>query len=776
MLRRKKTDVGQEKKHATLKQVGLRRGLSMGWHPEISQESVHIRNDSSSKPRIKSSMPSATPTLIRPHSVHNPIGTQISKFTPSPIPRQTTGQQKQGGIDSKPSVLSDLSASKFRIVDVQKLKHQKILRAVDRHKIILGSLQAANKRLEQDLSSVTLSTYSLMKVYGLGYLFSQDGKFSIRTERHRASQALMELISSLDQQNYFSVVKISRDKSFSINLSKRGILRPSPNPKPFLIGEVNAEDMEDHPKRTAVYGPGDISPVRIKALDTSRARPSVFTVFNQYEHNVTSRSHHGTKTGRLNITLPSSRIRYVADNDLFDLGADHVADNFSYMFRKAYGKELDDEVYSKVQSQSGSRPATATHTARLSKKIIMSKIDSGRASTARTITPGQDVFLYESSPPTVAHLKTKLELVMTRSLNSFMISFVLLLAAKHLLTTESPADCLQYLVISLNLSLIFEDYAITMQVFKTLGDYFAKIRKFDVSLVMYTRGLQRAISSKDSAMQTVFFDLLGLTFFNLNQFQRAREFHQIMLSTLDHHRENERILHQNSAAIKTEYDEFLRYIKNSVPADPHWRYLGMSMLIRGHVKPWFFSTAGCSLETAAADTNMFLDTLVTELQDVVRQIQNEKLTFYLSGHNKDIAEINMLEQYRRKDHGGKTQTVSNNLRKAMHINKQVNKPFIDRKFTLAGEKEILASEELRRNGIKAGGRLEGEIPFQRTMLKTHESTNKLLAILLVDTNFEDPLFSHEKHQREHAIKKRQRQSMFELLSVAVHIMLQFRTD
>jgi hypothetical protein len=587
----------------------------------------------------------------------------------------------------------------------------------------------------------------------------------------------MELVSSMDQQHYFSVSRVTKEKNFSISNAKRGILRTSPIPKPFLTDENSVGNLGDLFKiKSGVVAPGDISPAHMKARNTSRARPSVFNAFNQINLNAGVKSQQGLKSARLNIPLQSNRIHYQPLEDLFSTSTDNRSDDFEYLFNHAYGRQLSEEVNSRVETLTTSRPTTATNTGRQSRKVAKSKIDSGRASTARTRSPGQDTFQFETTRLTNEMVKAKIEFVLTRSLNSYVLSFILLLSSRYLLTTNQPTDSLQYLIIALNLSLLFEDYFIIMQVFKSLGDYFAKIRKFEFSLIMYTRGLQRAIDTKDAAMQTIFFDLIGLTFFNLNQSQRSREFHQIMLSTLDHQRENMRISHQNRSLIKLETEDFVRYFKCSVPPDPLWKYIGMAMMIRGHIKPWFYSTSSCSLDSASAETTMFLDTLVAEMQDVVKQVQSDKLTFYLPGHNKDIADTKPYDLHRLLEHGGRSQTISTNLRRAMHINKQINKPFIMRDFTAAGEKQILESEEARRTALLSKVHMADDLPFQRTMLKTHESTNKLLAILLLETNLDDPLFSHEKYQREQSTAKRQHQSMFELLSVSACIALQFTND
>jgi len=186
-----------------------------------------------------------------------------------------------------------------------------------------------------------------------------------------------------------------------------------------------------------------------------------------------------------------------------------IKDKFNQLFFQLYGSDFDEELNRSLASKlHNSSPKQAGQPQKDTPPHVNLMNIKKRIKTENLKIP-DSTFSHKLGDAVLGRTSEFVGLFIQRSVNGFMIASVLLMYAKLLLASDVPSECFECLALSLNVSILFEEPYLLMLAYRTLGEYFCKMRKHEVALLMYTRGLQLALTLKDYNYQSSFFDLLG---------------------------------------------------------------------------------------------------------------------------------------------------------------------------------------------------------------------------------------------------------------------------
>ena len=440
-----------------------------------------------------------------------------------------------------------------------------------------------------------------------------------------------------------------------------------------------------------------------------------------------------------------------------------IKDKFNQLFFQLYGSDFDEELNQSLGSklQTAAPKRRAAHGAEPGLRLNPMNVKK-RVKTENLKIP-DSTFSHKLGEAALERTGEFVAQFVRQSVNGFMVASVLLMYAKLLLASDVASECFECLALSLNVSMLFEEPYLLMLAYRTLGEYFCKMRKHEVALLMYTRGLQLALTLKDPSYQSSFFDLLGtrrspgLEYFNVNDIGKSKQFHSIMLKILDLKSDSKRVEMQTRITLEQEKAELLSYLKVSGFRDVVRKYSVLHTLCTKQTPPWFYSTSSLKLQSAVGEVGIFHNLLLSEFKIETTDAQEAECL---------VARPLLVSASR----GEKLRHFSKGIqaRKATLTNKALNKPFIVSSFTEEGRRQLLENDSgFRKRFAVAALPHKTDQTYEGALLKTHESNNKNLAMLLIETNLTHPTFSKEKRNKERAYRLNKNEALYELLVIAI---------
>jgi len=248
----------------------------------------------------------------------------------------------------------------------------------------------------------------------------------------------------------------------------------------------------------------------------------------------------------------------------------------------------------------------------------------------------------------------------------------------------------------------------------------------------------------------------GLEYFNVNNISKSKQFHGIMLKILDLKSDSKRVEMQTKITLDQEKTELLSYLKVSGFRDVVRKYSVLHTLCIKQTPPWFYSTSSLKLQSAVSEVGIFHNLLLSEF----------KIEMTGTQESAPVVARPLLVSTSR---GDKMKAFSKTIqaRKSSLTNKSLNKPFIISSFTEEGKKQLLENDIHRRRIAADTLPAKTDQTYEGALLKTHESNNKNLAMLLIETNLTHPTFSKEKRNKERAYRLNKNEALYELLVVVI---------
>lgn len=178
---------------------------------------------------------------------------------------------------------------------------------------------------------------------------------------------------------------------------------------------------------------------------------------------------------------------------------------FDKLYHTFYGSEFDEDV-NKSALDSPTR-FLSTITRKYKPPIGQSKVNCKQSNKRKNKSYAE--YSYKSKENLTDLLRIKSMEYVYFSLNH-SVSFLLLLhTSKFMMENNEKVDCINLLILALNISLLFEKSQLSAWAYKSIGDYYSSQRTYDIAQLSYTRALQHSLVVNDRQLMIRMFDQIG---------------------------------------------------------------------------------------------------------------------------------------------------------------------------------------------------------------------------------------------------------------------------